>query len=110
MELLGQQHRPLPAGVRQIRATNSYLALAALKEELCHQGSSFLSHLPPGNRAQPRFLRLAEVLEMTGMGKTFIYDRMQDGTFPKQIQLGSRSVVWNEQEVIKWMEDQMASR
>ena len=47
---------------------------------------------------------------MTGMGKTFIYARMKDGTLPKQIQLGSRSVVWNEQEVIKWMEDQMASR
>ena len=63
-----------------------------------------------GNRAQPRFLRLAEVLEMTGMGKTFIYDRMKDGTFPKQIQLGSRRVVWDKQEVIKWMEDRMASR
>ena len=36
---------------------------------------------------------------MTGMGKTFIYDRMRGGTFPKQIQLGSRSVVRNEQEV-----------
>jgi len=47
---------------------------------------------------------------MTGMGKTFIYDRMRDGTFPKQIQLGGKSVVWSEQEVIKWMEDQMASR
>ena len=46
---------------------------------------------------------------MTGMGKTFIYARMKDGTFPKQIQLGSRSGVWNEQEVIKWMEGQMAS-
>ena len=56
--------------------------------------------MPSGNRAQPRFLRLAEVLEMTGMGKTFIYARMKDGTFPKKIQLGSRSVVWNEQEVI----------
>ena len=66
--------------------------------------------MPSSNRAQPRFLRLAEVLEMTGMGKTFIYDRMKDGTFPKQIQLGSRSVVWNEQEVIKWMDDQTASR
>ena len=63
-----------------------------------------------GNRAELRFLRLAGVLEMTGMGKTFIYARMKDGTFPKKIQLGSRSVVWNEQEVIKWMEDQMASR
>ena len=47
---------------------------------------------------------------MTGMGKTFVYARMKEGTFPKQIQLGSRSVVWNEQEVIKWMKDQIASR
>ena len=47
---------------------------------------------------------------MTGMGKSFIYDRINDGTFPKQIQLGSRTVVWNEQEVAKWMEDRMASR
>ena len=69
-----------------------------------------VSVMPSGNRAQPRFLRLAEVLEMTGMGKTFIYARMKDGTFPKQIQLGSRSVVWNEQEVTQWMEEQMASR
>ena len=66
--------------------------------------------MPSGNGSRPRFLRLPEVLEMTGMGKTFIYDRMKEGTFPKQIQLGSRSVVWNEQEVINWMEDQMASR
>ena len=47
---------------------------------------------------------------MTGMGKTFIYDRLKDGAFPKQIQVGSRSVLWYEQEFIKWMEDQMASR
>ena len=66
--------------------------------------------MPSGNKSRPHFLRLSEVLQMTGMGKTFIYDRMNDGTFPKQIQLGAKSVVWNEQEVIKWMEEQMASR
>ena len=64
----------------------------------------------PRQTTAPCFLRLPEVLQITGMGKTFIYACMKDGTFPKQIQLGSRSVVWNEQEVIKWMEDQMASR
>ena len=66
--------------------------------------------LMPKQTTAPRFLRLSEVLQMTGMGKTFIYDRINDGTFPKQIQLGSRTVVWNEQEVTKWMEDRMASR
>ena len=64
----------------------------------------------PMQTTAPRFLRISEVLQMTGMGKTFIYDRMRDGTFPKQIQLGSRTVVWNEQEVTKWMADRVASR
>ena len=57
----------------------------------------------------PRFIRLPQVVEMTGMGKTFIYARISDGTFPKQIQLGSRSVVWNEREVIDWMNAQMSN-
>ena len=64
----------------------------------------------PGQTTAPSFLRISEVLQMTGMGKTFIYDSMMDGTFPKQIQLGSRTVAWNEQEHTKWMEDRMASR
>lgn len=46
---------------------------------------------------------LPQVLELTGVGKTFIYARMNDGTLPKQIQLGSSSVVWNERDVIAWM-------
>ena len=57
----------------------------------------------------PRFIRLPQVIEMTGMGKTFIYARISDGTFPTQIQLGSRSVVWNEREVIDWMNQQIAT-
>ena len=56
----------------------------------------------------PRFIRLPQVIELTGMGKTFMYSRISDGTFPKQIQLGSRSVVWNERDVIAWMNQQIA--
>lgn len=57
----------------------------------------------------PRFIRLPQVVEMTGMGKTFIYARISDGTFPRQIQLGSRSVVWNERDVIDWMNAQITN-
>ena len=46
---------------------------------------------------------------MTGMGKTFIYARIKDGTFPKQIQLGSRSVVWLESDVTKWMDQRIGA-
>ena len=41
------------------------------------------------------------------MGKTFNYVRMNEGTFPGQIQFGTRSVVWNEREVIDWMNQQI---
>ena len=34
------------------------------------------------------FLRVREVLEMTGMSRSFIYAQMAEGTFPKQIHLG----------------------
>ena len=61
----------------------------------------------PKQVAPPRFLRLPEVLQMTGMGKTFIYARINDGTFSKQIQLGGRSVVWLESSVTEWMEKQI---
>ena len=64
----------------------------------------------PRQTTAPRFLRLPEVLQITGMSKTFIYDRINEGTFPRQIQLGSRTVAWYEQEVAKWMEDRMACR
>ena len=43
------------------------------------------SPMPSDNRAQPRFLRVREVLEMTGMSRSFIYAQMAEGTFPKQI-------------------------
>ena len=48
----------------------------------------------PKQVSAPQLIRLPEVLQMTGMDKTFIYDRMKEGTFPKQIQLGGKSVVW----------------
>ena len=55
----------------------------------------------------PNFFSLSLVVLMRDMSKTFTYARMNDGTFPKQIQLGSRSVVWNERDVIDWMNQQI---
>ena len=61
----------------------------------------------PKQTTAPRFLRLPEVRQMTGLSTSTIYRWMTEGNFPKQIQLGSRSVVWNERDVIAWMEKQM---
>ena len=55
----------------------------------------------------PRFLRLSQVIEMTGVGKTFIYTHMEKGSFPKQIQISPRTVVWLEQDIIDWMQQKI---
>ena len=55
----------------------------------------------------PRFIRLPQVLEMKGLSRSHIYPRIAQDAFPKQIQLGSRSVVWNERNVIDLMNQQI---
>ena len=57
----------------------------------------------------PRFIRLPQVVEMTGLGKTTIYRWINHGAFPKQIQIGGKSVVWNERDVIDWMNAQITN-
>ena len=47
---------------------------------------------------------------MTGMSRSLIYAQMAEGALPSQIHLGPRTIVWNEREVVQWMEDRMASR
>ena len=63
---------------------------------------------------QKRFIRLPEVLTRTGYGRTSIYRKMEEGSFPRSVKLGSpledpnvfdsRAVAWIEHEVDQWIE------
>jgi prophage regulatory protein len=55
-----------------------------------------------------RFLRLRDVTGATGCSRTAIYDGMKAGTFPLQISVGNRSVVWMESEIEAWMQGKIA--
>ena len=69
---------------------------------------------------QKRFIRLPEVISRTGYGRTSIYRKMEDGSFPKCIKLGgppidpnafdSRAIAWIEDEVDKWIESRIEER
>jgi len=50
---------------------------------------------------QHKLLRLPEVKATTGLSKSSIYTRISEGTFPKQIPLGPRLVVWVESDIQK---------
>ena len=69
---------------------------------------------------QKRFIRLPEVLTRTGYGRTSIYRKMEDGSFPRSVKLGgpledpnvfdSRAVAWIEDEVDQWIESRIEER
>ncbi|GLO59589.1 transcriptional regulator [Vibrio sp. MACH09] len=57
-----------------------------------------------------RFLRLKEVMALTGLGRSTIYKFMDEEVFPKTIPLGGRAVAWLESEIEEWMEQRLAMR
>ena len=69
---------------------------------------------------QKRFIRLPEVMSRTGYGRTSIYRKMEDGSFPKSLKLGgppldtcvfdSRAIAWIEEEVDQWIESRIEER
>ena len=63
----------------------------------------------PKQTTAPRFLRLPEVQEMTGLSTSAIYRWVAAGEFPKQIAIGANSVVWLESDVTKWMDQRIGA-
>jgi len=62
-------------------------------------------------RRQVRFLRLPEVLARTGLSRSTIYVRLEQGRFPRPVSLGARAVGWIETEVDEWIRQRIeASR
>ena len=55
------------------------------------------------SKLQTKLLRLPQVKESTGLSKSSIYARIAEGTFPKQIYIGPRLVVWVESDIQNWI-------
>lgn len=52
-----------------------------------------------------RILRLKTVLERTGLSRSTLYRKMQNGTFPRNIQISTRCAGWRESALEAWMRD-----
>ncbi|OIN50494.1 helix-turn-helix transcriptional regulator [Pseudomonas costantinii] len=63
----------------------------------------------------PRILRLKQLSERIGLGRSTIYDRMDaqspryDATFPKPIKLGASAIGWIDSEITTWIEQRMSA-
>ena len=66
-----------------------------------------------GATSHPRVLRLKQVQERLGLGRSTIYDRINpkspryDRSFPKPIKLGVSAVGWIEENITAWIESRV---
>lgn len=60
--------------------------------------------------AAPSFLRLSEVARRTGLGRSTIYERIAQGTFPAPVKLSERTSAWVDIEVQDWIAARIAER
>jgi prophage regulatory protein len=54
-------------------------------------------------------IRLTEVKSLTGVGTSFIYQKMKQGLFPRRCKVGRLSA-WEKSEVLAWIEQRLSER
>jgi prophage regulatory protein len=57
-----------------------------------------------------RIIRLPEVIAVTGLSRSAIYDGVQKNTFPRPVPLSARAVGWLEDEIAAWQAGRIAAR
>lgn len=55
--------------------------------------------------APDRILRIKAVLALTGLSRSTLYRKVEQGRFPKQINIAERCVGWRQSAVREWMQN-----
>lgn len=55
------------------------------------------------DRRHDSLMRIAEVRRRTGLSTTSIYRREAEGTFPRKVPIGAKSVAWYLSDVETWV-------
>lgn len=54
-----------------------------------------------------RILRLNAVLDRTGLSRSTLYRKIENGSFPKQVRIAAHCVGWRESAVTEWSRNPM---
>ena len=57
-----------------------------------------------------KILKIADVLEKTGLSRRTLYQEISDGRFPRSVQLTTRRVGWPEDDVDAWLQQRVSER
>jgi prophage regulatory protein len=50
-----------------------------------------------------KILRMRTVLERTGLSRSTVYRKVQDGTFPPKVKISEHCCGWRESEINRWI-------
>ena len=73
------------------------------------QSENDTSALPSVRSRNIRILRLPQVLDVTGLGKTKLYELQSEGNFPMRVQITAHLVGWIEEDVQAWLARRIAA-
>ena len=57
-----------------------------------------------------RLIRLPETLSRAGVSRSYVYDAVKKGEFPKPVKVTERTSAWIESEVQEWIDQRIAER
>ncbi len=76
-------------------------ALVLLGTDSLHQNQDAISSAPD------RLIRLPEVVRLTGLCRSAVYEKMQRGVFPRSIKAGPRVAARSERAIQSWISDRL---
>lgn len=56
---------------------------------------------------QESFLRLPAVLKRTSLSRSTLYRKIDQGTFPRQVEIGERCAAWRQSDIDEWAHNPM---
>jgi len=56
-----------------------------------------------GWEAPERLIKLSEVMRRVGIGKTMIYKKIKEETFPRPYKISPFAARWSEREIVAWI-------
>ena len=57
-----------------------------------------------------RIIRIRTVLALTGLSRSTLYRKMNEGTFPRQVRISVHGAGWRESAINRWIEDPIGWR
>ena len=90
---------------------NSLMTFRAGRINLALERAACAQRTAPGHRKNDmKFLRIGQIMQLTGLSRMTIYRLELAGEFPKRRRLSKNSVAWLDTDIAQWAESRPVSR